>query len=88
MTRTRRFPFFASLLVAGFVATPPAPAIAQESVVERPVPAPVVPPPEYQRMVDRGWRSADGSPGHSYWQQWTTYDIDARLDPATATLQQ
>ena len=91
MTRTpprceRRFPLAATLLVTGLV-TSPAPAIAQESLVERPVPAAVAPPPEYQRAVERGWRSTNGAPGHSYWQQWTTYDIDARLDPVTAKLE-
>ncbi len=62
-------------------------AAAQETRVGRPIPAAVVPPSEYQRAIERGWRSADGSPGHSYWQQGTTYDIEARLDPATANLE-
>ena len=34
--------------------------------VRRPVPAPVVLPPFYERALERGWRSEDGSPGHSY----------------------
>lgn len=57
---------------------------AQEQA--RPVPAAVVPPAEHQRAVDRGWRSEDGSPGHSYWQQWTGYRIDAELDPERSRL--
>ena len=58
-----------------------APAGAQVARVGRPIPAAVSPPPEYQRAIERGWRSQDGSPGHSYWQQGATYDIEARLDP-------
>ncbi|MEM7417937.1 MAG: M1 family metallopeptidase, partial [Gemmatimonadota bacterium] len=50
------------------------------------VPAAVVPPAEYQRALDRGWRSEDGSPGHSYWQQWAGYQIDAELDPESSRL--
>jgi hypothetical protein len=39
------------------------------------------------RAIERGWRSEDGSPGHSYWQQGTEYDIEATLEPETGTLQ-
>jgi hypothetical protein len=52
----------------------------------RPVPAPVVLPPFYQRSLDRGWRSADGSPGHAYWQQGSSYELTAKLDPETSLL--
>ncbi|HIF20954.1 MAG TPA: M1 family peptidase [Gemmatimonadetes bacterium] len=55
--------------------------------VRRPVPAPVVVPAAYQGSLDRGWRSEDGSPGHSYWQQWSSYDLEARLDPETSELE-
>ena len=66
----------------------PAALTAQESdEVRRPVPAPVVPPPFYQRSLERGWRSEDGSPGHSYWQQWSSYELEARLDPETSELE-
>jgi hypothetical protein len=47
----------------------------------------VVPPQDYVRAIDRGWRSADGSPGHSYWQQGTRYDLEARLDPESGRLE-
>jgi hypothetical protein len=93
MTRTpptcdRRFTLAAAcLFAAGLSAISPAPAASQESAVERAIPAPVAPPAEHQRAVERGWRSNDGSPGHSYWQQWASYDIDARLDPAAARLE-
>jgi len=59
---------------------------AQETVEHRPIPAGVSPPSEFRRAVDRGWRSEDGAPGHSYWQQWSGYDIDVRLDPETGVL--
>ncbi|MEQ1858184.1 MAG: M1 family metallopeptidase [Longimicrobiales bacterium] len=63
------------------------PSVAQDTPVPRAIPAPVAPPPEYQRAIDRGWRSTNGAPGHSYWQQGTAYEIEARLDPATAKLE-
>jgi len=49
---------------------------------KRPLPHPVVPPPEYQKAVEAGTRTAAGAPGADYWQQWAHYTIDARLDPA------
>lgn len=65
------------------------PSLADAQVVEerRPIPAAVTPPPNFTRAIERGWRSEDGSPGHSYWQQWSDYDIDARLDPETGRLE-
>jgi len=81
--RARRSAAVATILLAVGSAS----VHSQESAVERPIPARVVPPPEYQRAVERGWRSTDGSPGHSYWRQGSRYDIDARLDPATAKLE-
>ncbi len=61
---------------------PPA-LVAQDGDVtlERPLPAPVVTPSFFDRAVDRGWRSKDGSPGHGYWQQGASYEIRARLEP-------
>jgi hypothetical protein len=50
---------------------------------KRPLPHPVVPPPEYQKAIEAGTRTATGAPGPNYWQQWTHYTIDVRLDPAT-----
>ncbi|MGE0159146.1 MAG: M1 family metallopeptidase [Gemmatimonadales bacterium] len=90
MTRlacARRLRLTTRILAVSAVVALPTGAAAQESAIERPIPAKVVPPPEYQRAVERGWRSTDGSPGHAYWQQWSKYDIDARLDPAAATLE-
>ena len=48
---------------------------------QRPVPYPVVPPPEFQRAVARGTRGETGEPGPRYWQQWARYHIEASLDP-------
>ena len=53
----------------------------------RPIPAPVVPPQFYERALSRGWRSEDGSPGHSYWKQAVSYDLNALLDPETGHLE-
>lgn len=61
--------------------------VAGQEAIVRAVPSGVVAPPEFERAVERGWRSVDGSPGHSYWQNWVGYDIDARLDPETAKLE-
>ncbi|MDX1647928.1 MAG: M1 family metallopeptidase [Longimicrobiales bacterium] len=55
--------------------------------IQRAIPAGVTPPPEFQRAVQRGWRSEDGSPGHAYWQNWAGYDMTARLDPETGRLE-
>jgi hypothetical protein len=74
-------------LAAVVVVLGPAPAVSQQATMPRAIPAPVTPPQGYRTAVERGWRSADGSPGHSYWQQGTAYDIEARLDPETARLE-
>jgi len=75
------------VLVLMAIAPPTPVAGQQDDAVRRPIPAPVVVPEFYQRAVDRGWRADDGSPGHSYWQQWMSYDIDAELDPETGVLE-
>ena len=61
--------------------------VAQESGRLRAIPNSVGLSPAFERAIDRGWRSEDGSPGHSYWQQWNGYDLTARLDPETAKLE-
>ena len=62
-------------------------ARAQSEPVARAIPSAVVPPPEFGRALERGWRSEDGSPGYDYWQNWVGYDMTARLDPETARLE-
>lgn len=59
----------------------------QDRAMRRAIPAAVTPPPDFARALDRGWRSEDGSPGHSYWQQWTGYDLTAKLNPEEAKLE-
>ena len=59
----------------------------QDEVVVRAIPAAVRYSPEFDRALQRGWRSETGAPGHSYWQNWTGYEIEARLDPETARLE-
>lgn len=62
-------------------------AEAQDIVTPpRPLPGPVVPPPFFRAALDRGTRSQDGRPGPNYWQVYTEYDIDARLDPSSGLL--
>ena len=47
-----------------------------------------VPVPEsYQYTVRKGTRSEDGAPGPEYWQQWTNYDLHARLNPEKRTIE-
>ena len=80
---------------AAVLAVGTSPAAGQDAVVDgrqterivRAIPAAVTPPPEFERSLDRGWRSEDGSPGHSYWQNSASYDMTARLDPETGLLQ-
>jgi hypothetical protein len=75
------------VVAAALVVLGPTSAVSQQAAVARAIPAPVAPPQAYQTAVERGWRSSDGSPGHSYWQQGSVYDIEARLDPETGRLE-
>jgi hypothetical protein len=56
-------------------------------VIERAIPGPVRPPVFFERAVDRATRSPDGSPGESYWHNWSVYDVEAALDPAEARVE-
>jgi hypothetical protein len=47
----------------------------------RPIPYPIEISAPYQQALENGTRSPTGEPGPSYWQQWTDYTIQARLDP-------
>jgi len=75
--------FLASCLVAGLAAAPSAalaqaarPAAPPERAVRRDIP--------FTNMIRRafaaGTRDSTGRPGPRYWQQWTDYAIEARLD--------
>lgn len=64
----------------------PASAAAARPALERPIPYPVVAPPEFQRAVAKGTRTTTGVPGANYWQQYARYRTSARLDVPTKTL--
>ncbi|MDZ7780092.1 MAG: M1 family metallopeptidase [Gemmatimonadota bacterium] len=79
----------ALLVCAVFVGVLAHPLSAQQEqgVIDvRPIPQAVTPPRPYRASVERGWRAPDGSPTDSYWQQWTSYDLEGRLDPETGRL--
>lgn len=51
------------------------------SVSNRPIPYPVIPSAQFRRAVELGTRTDGGNPGPGYWQQWTDYQLEARLIP-------
>jgi len=61
--------------------------LTAQTAPERPIPYPVVPPPEFQRALEAGTRTTDGRPGPNYWQQWTDYTLSARLLPEEKRLE-
>ncbi len=78
---------FPVLLLLPATATPDGFVQAQEAITpQRPIPGPVVPPRFFRAALERGTRSPDGSPGPDYWQVYSDYDIDARLDPVSGLL--
>jgi hypothetical protein len=52
----------------------------------RPVPGPVIVPPEFSRAIANGTRTRSGEPGPRNWVQHARYSIDASIEPATNTL--
>ncbi|HUE77229.1 MAG TPA: M1 family metallopeptidase [Longimicrobiales bacterium] len=69
------------------IVTPaPEPVPAATATPERPLPYPVVLPPEFERAVEAGTRSRDGAPGPRYWRQEADYAITARVDVDAKTL--
>lgn len=40
----------------------------------------IIPPPEFRQAVERGTRTATGEPGPAYWQNFTDYQLDLRVD--------
>jgi len=78
----------ATLLV--IILSTPAPSLAQvaqeEIVLTRPIPGPVVPPSYYLEAIENGTRTPDGRPGPRYWQIYSEYDIEAKLDPRAGTV--
>src|SRR5688500_9926393 len=53
---------------------------------ERPRPYPVIETRDFARAVERGTRTRTGRPGPSYWQQYSTYRLEATYDPGTKRL--
>ena len=79
--------------VAPFAASPFAVhgLFAQEAaepglVADYPVFQPVQPPAWYRNAVQNGTRTTTGLPGPNYWQQQVDYEIEVKIDPATALL--
>ncbi|MGW8268578.1 MAG: M1 family metallopeptidase, partial [Longimicrobiales bacterium] len=77
----------ALFLVTMTVMRPDGALRAQEDItLTRPIPGPVIPPPYFRTALENGTRSPDGRPGPAYWQVYSEYDIDARLDPVSGLL--
>ena len=47
----------------------------------RPIPYPVIMPPQFERAVRQGTRTTSGRPGPAYWTNTADYTIEAQLDP-------
>ena len=54
---------------------------------KRPQPHPVEHPPAFAQAIARGTRTADGTPGPTYWQQHARYTLEARLFPEAKRLE-
>lgn len=82
--------WLAALLVVCLVG----PAAAQHPVGQglvspggaRPLPHPVLVPPQVARAVEAGTRTLTGQPGPRYWQNGAAYTLRAALDPAGGVL--
>jgi hypothetical protein len=53
---------------------------------ERPVPYPIDIPDSFKIAISNGTRSADGSPGQHYWQNYASYSLHAEIIPDSHTL--
>ena len=74
------------MLVRTFVSATLALGLAAGASAQRVQPYPVMPPPQFERALAEGTRSATGAPGAGYWQNTADYDLDARLDADAQTL--
>ena len=72
-----------SLVALGLTVALAVPALGQSA---RPIPYPVMPPPQFERAVENGTRTRTGAPGPDYWQNRAEYDLRATLDPSANTL--
>jgi len=69
------------LLLVALVVMPFAGVISQVPATERPFINPIPIPEYYQKAIENGTRSADGTPGPNYWQQFADYSIQATFHP-------
>ena len=82
---TARSCAYAALLPMLLAHTSPAAAQAQpapERAVRRDIPMTNA----IRRAMTAGTRDSTGRPGRNYWQLWTDYTIEARLDPGTSRI--
>jgi hypothetical protein len=56
------------------------------SEIERPLPYPIDIPNAYLQAVENGTRSLDGKSGENYWQNYSSYNISAEINPENHTL--
>ncbi len=56
------------------------------SSIDRPIPYPLDVPGTFQQAILNGTRTADGKPGPNYWQNSSSYILNAEIDPNTHTL--
>ncbi len=75
-----------ALRIAGAVAMASLVPLSAVGQTARPVPGPVIPPPEFRAAVEAGTRGVDGRPGREYWQNPSQYRLQASLDPAQARI--
>lgn len=56
--------------------------------LDRPIPYPINNeiPSQFYQAVKNGTRTMSGEPGPNYWQQYSTYRMDVKLDPASRTI--
>lgn len=84
---------FAIIVLAGAIAPPPVAAQRAPMIVpgapklpERPVRRDIPMTDMIRRAFAAGTRDSTGRPGRNYWQLWTDYRINARLDSATSVV--
>lgn len=80
----------ALIAIAWSISTPAAAQQAKPQITlapRRPTVGAIVPPPAFQRAVERGSRSPNGAPGARYWQNTATYKVSARISPETKQLE-
>jgi len=91
-----------ALVIPAVLALAPSPSVAQATATappaagaaraqptglpERPVRRDIPMTNTIRRAFAAGTRDATGRPGRNYWQLWTDYKIDARLDSATSVV--